>query len=621
MKDVFLIFEGGGAKCIAHIGALKALERKGVRIRGVAGTSAGAMIAALVAAGYRSEELFSVEGQTAGVSPVLRSVGLWGARDLFRRRDLIALTLVIRPLAAMGRWAAIVIAGLVVIGFAAAGYWARTCLTCGIAAFLIEIVLLLLALHRLLSGLASLDRLRNKLDEALRLRLGLMDGPQRSATFRDLRQRGRPLRIVATNVDRGTLRLFSDKTTPDMAIADAVTASMAVPLVFKPRRIDGHRHVDGALVSNLPAWTFDEERQLFPDTATIAFEIADPRSIGEAPGGNGVPSLLAGIARSTLFGATVLERRATAHLQGIALQTAVGLLDFDLSRPHVARAIRNAQAFTEAELDFRLVDLPRHYRQACKDIHDGVHTLLAHSPRVGDCPLPLHERIIRVNIAFQEAGSLDSLRIHHGYGMDGYADNDLLLPIAGSQAGDVYVSQVARVFAVQPDGGHHWLDGDENRHRRQLLWPGMRWIFAIPISVYDSGRAPDELRPAVLHIDSNVPVEYFDLELTEDQWNWYGRRFGDVIELVDHALRQLPYDRAPGTGHMAIPDREITLDGIVPATRPTARGKVVLAAADAYAAASERRLAADIEATLDRRAAAIERIQGDEASKRWLRRR
>ncbi len=49
--------------------------------------------------------------------------------------------------------------------------------------------------------------------------------------------------------------------------------------------------------------------------------------------------------------------------------------------------------------------------------------------------------------------------------------------------------------------------------------------------------------------------------------------------------------------------------------------KLVLAAADSYAAASERRLAADIKATLDRRAASIERIQGDEASKRWLRRR
>jgi NTE family protein len=621
MKDVFVIFEGGGAKCIAHVGALKALETKGAEIRGVAGTSAGAIIAALVAAGYRAEEIFSVEGANAGISPALRGIGLANARELFRKRDLFVLGYVVRPVMAAGRWAVVTIALLAVAGLLAAGYWAHDCPACGATAAVTEIALLLLTGYRLLSGLASLDRLRDKIDELLRRRLGIDGPPDRKATFRDLRLRGRPLRIVATNVDRRTLRLFSDKTTPDMPVADAVAASMAVPLVFKPQRIDGLRHVDGALVSNLPAWTFDEERQLFPDAATVAFEIADPRSVAEAPGSNGVTSLLTGIARSAMYGATVLERRATAHLQGFPLQTAVGLLDFDLRRGGVVRAIKNAQAFIEAEMDFRMIDLPRHYRDACKDIHDGVHTLLAHSPRVRDCPIPKERRIIRVNIAFQEAGSLDSLRIHYGYGMDGYADNDLLLPIVGSQAGEVFVSQVARVFAVTTIDDDDWLRGDENRHRRRLLWPDMRWVFAIPISVYDPARAPDEARPAVLHIDSNVPVPYFDLDLTEDEWNWYGRRFGDIIGLVDHALRQLPYDRAPGEGRMEIPRRDIELDGVVPAAKPSPRGRVVLAAADAYAAASEKRLAADIQATLARRAAAIERIQGDEASKRWLRRR
>jgi NTE family protein len=494
MKDVFLIFEGGGAKCIAHIGALRALERRGFHIRGVAGTSAGALIAALVAAGYGADDMFSVEGETAGVSPIVRRVGLRGTRDLLRRRDLFALTLVVRPLFALGKWAFAVAGLLIVAGLVAAGHWASTCMACGIAVIIAEVGLLSLVGRRLLSGVASLERLHDKLDEALRLRLKVdpaRDGP---VTFRDLRERGRPLRIVATNVDRRTLRLFSDKTTPDMPVSDAVVASMAMPFVFKPWRIDGMRHVDGALVSNLPVWTFDEERQLFPDARTIAFEIADPGSIADHAGGRGVASLLAGIGRSALFGASVLERRATLHLHGFPLQTSVGLLDFDLSRPQSVRAIRNAQAFIEAELDFRLLDRPRHYREACKDIHDGVHRLLAHSPRVADCPLPADQRIIRVGIAFQEAGSLDSLRIRYSYGMDGYPDNDLVLPISGSQAGNVYVSQVARVFAVQQAG--IWLEGEENRHRRQLLWPDMKWIFAIPISTYDPARAPEASLPA-----------------------------------------------------------------------------------------------------------------------------
>ena len=50
--DVFGIFEGGGAKGLAHVGALKAAEERQVRFRGVAGTSAGSIIAGLIAVGY-----------------------------------------------------------------------------------------------------------------------------------------------------------------------------------------------------------------------------------------------------------------------------------------------------------------------------------------------------------------------------------------------------------------------------------------------------------------------------------------------------------------------------------------------------------------------------------------
>jgi NTE family protein len=622
MKDVFLIFEGGGARCVAHIGALKALERKGVTIRGVAGTSAGALIAALVAAGYKAEEIFSAEGETAGRSPILESAGLRVARDLFRRRDQIALAALIRPLLSAGRWAIPGVALVATLGLIGAGYWAQSCLPCGIALAVIDIALLLLGGRRLLSGLVSLDRLHEKLDVALRKRLGLDGEATRPVTFRDLRERGRSLRIVATNVDRRALRLFSDKTTPHLPVVDAVIASMSMPVVFKPWHIDGERYIDGALVSNLPVWTFDEERQLFPDAWTIAFEIADAHSLSDVPAGRGVPSLLVGIARSAMFGATVLERRATTHLYGFALPSTVGLLDFRMRGGQAPRAVRNAQAIIDAEIDFHLIDLPRHYRMACKDIHDGVHKVLSHSPRAAECPIPSGQRVIRVNVAFQEAGSLDSLRVRYGYGMEGHADDDLLLPIADSYAGDVYVSQVARLFAMPGPGPGNWLGGDHNRHRRRLLWPDMKWVFAVPISAYDPIQAPDETRPAVLQIDSNVPIEYFDLDLTEDEWNAYGRRFGNIIEMVDHTLQRRPYDRVPGTiGRMAEPDGEIELDGVVPAARSSARGKMVLAAADAHAAASEHRLAADINTTLARRAASIDKIEGDEAIQRWLRRR
>lgn len=58
-KDQYadLVFEGGGVKGIGLAGAFAALTQRGFQPKSVAGTSAGAITAALVAAGYTSEEL------------------------------------------------------------------------------------------------------------------------------------------------------------------------------------------------------------------------------------------------------------------------------------------------------------------------------------------------------------------------------------------------------------------------------------------------------------------------------------------------------------------------------------------------------------------------------------
>lgn len=54
------VFSGGGVKGIAIIGAIKAIEEKGFKLKRVAGTSAGSIIASLVAAGYSSDEIFKM---------------------------------------------------------------------------------------------------------------------------------------------------------------------------------------------------------------------------------------------------------------------------------------------------------------------------------------------------------------------------------------------------------------------------------------------------------------------------------------------------------------------------------------------------------------------------------
>lgn len=60
VPKVGLVLSGGGAKGLAHIGVLKVLEEEGVQIDYIGGTSMGAMIGGLYAAGYSVSQLDSI---------------------------------------------------------------------------------------------------------------------------------------------------------------------------------------------------------------------------------------------------------------------------------------------------------------------------------------------------------------------------------------------------------------------------------------------------------------------------------------------------------------------------------------------------------------------------------
>jgi NTE family protein len=61
---VHSVFEGGGAKGVAYVGALEELESRNMWFKEVAGTSAGAITAALIAAGYTYPEIKKIVFET-----------------------------------------------------------------------------------------------------------------------------------------------------------------------------------------------------------------------------------------------------------------------------------------------------------------------------------------------------------------------------------------------------------------------------------------------------------------------------------------------------------------------------------------------------------------------------
>lgn len=56
-QSIGIVLSGGGIRCVAHIGFLKALEQNGITPTHLAGSGTGAIVAALYAAGYKPDDI------------------------------------------------------------------------------------------------------------------------------------------------------------------------------------------------------------------------------------------------------------------------------------------------------------------------------------------------------------------------------------------------------------------------------------------------------------------------------------------------------------------------------------------------------------------------------------
>lgn len=109
-----------------------------------------------------------------------------------------------------------------------------------------------------------MPRLNKLLDPSLRSLFwswGLIRGEKLEKEFRTflpgkMKHTDIPLRIVTVNYDKRSkenpYNVFCSKSTPEADLYKAVRASMSIPLVFTPVKIDGDRHIDGGIAANFP---------------------------------------------------------------------------------------------------------------------------------------------------------------------------------------------------------------------------------------------------------------------------------------------------------------------------------------------------------------------------------
>jgi NTE family protein len=192
-ERIGLVLGGGGARGAAHIGVLKILERERIPVHAIAGTSVGAIIGGLYAAGYSPRE---IEEIVTGID--------W--QDIFRdspSRAMLPMRQKEVDLALVSNFE---------IGIRDGSLTAPTELVQGQ-----KLDLLLRQLVLPVSSVTDFDKLPT------------------------------PFRAIATDVARIEPVVFSEG---DLALA--MRASMAVPGAFAPVHYEGTLLVDGGFVDNVP---------------------------------------------------------------------------------------------------------------------------------------------------------------------------------------------------------------------------------------------------------------------------------------------------------------------------------------------------------------------------------
>jgi NTE family protein len=319
--EAYGIFEGGGAKGLAHVGALKAAENRRINFHGVAGTSAGAIVASLIAAGYSSDELFNGEDPCdTGKIYSEEFLQYFGPKW----RDFVEFiedtTSIINH--AWPLWAYLEVPGLILRNWSI-----RRKIKKNLGAFSTEIF-------------------REKLEKLLQAKVKATNGS--FVSFEDIKC---PLKIVATDISSQKIIVFSRENCPEHSVAKAVAASICLPIVFEPVSINMREFsskspdrltrqekvfaIDGGILSNFPAWIFDNERSQSDDfIPTIGFRLIEKTNPSEKFDPETmvtIGSYLGRIARTTISGDPLLETRQVDEMHEVPIVVSASTLQFSMS--------------------------------------------------------------------------------------------------------------------------------------------------------------------------------------------------------------------------------------------------------------------------------------------------
>ena len=270
------VFQGGGCKAIAYIGAYREAYERGVNFSEVAGTSAGSIIAVLIAAGASPDKLESIVSKID-----------------FRQFEK-------NPSSTGGYKGSSVLVKIV----------SSLLLLLGEIGRMVRNFLLYL-------GYRDSGTIESFIDKELSELLGIKKD---TITFSDLKM---PVSVISSDLKNSNVKVWSRELTPNDSVAYAVRCSCSIPLFFQP--VDG-RYVDGGMLSNLPTFVFSSALNY---DKVLAFSLCSPKSQQSGP--ISIADYLASLADTIVDGAKDIQEKLNPKYYSVNIEvTGLSTTDFEL---------------------------------------------------------------------------------------------------------------------------------------------------------------------------------------------------------------------------------------------------------------------------------------------------
>ncbi len=262
------VFEGGGAKGVAFVGALDLLQQVGRWYDRVAGTSAGAITASLIACGYPAtcgnsndcsatghEEcikglIFNTQFQQFMDHPPVDAITQQEKESCLLMQLMDRVKLPFTPKWVERGLSRLILNGLLLLpDFRFLFNWLEKG---GLYQGEVFRLWMNQAIHRQLRTLAEINGI---------------PPPSAFPTFSEAKAITHiHLSVVASNLTQNRVLILNENTTPDLPIADAVRMSMSIPFFYRPVIYQQNDVVDGGVISNYPMFLFAEENDYVHNT-------------------------------------------------------------------------------------------------------------------------------------------------------------------------------------------------------------------------------------------------------------------------------------------------------------------------------------------------------------------